>query len=112
HTVAGLRVSIAAADGGGGGGVQRLDRVHGHSLRLEVGAAYWASATFAVTDRPGRNWSRPGWPAAKRMRTGTRCTILVKLPVPGSKGSSAKREPEPGARLSTVPVKACPGSAS
>ena len=37
------------------------------------------------------------------MRTGTRCTILVKLPVALSGGSSENTEPEAGATLSTVP---------
>ena len=38
------------------------------------------------------------------MRTGTRCTILVKLPVAFSGGSRVNTEPEAGATLSTVPV--------
>ena len=37
------------------------------------------------------------------MRTGTRCTILVKLPVAFSGGSRLNTEPEAGATLSTVP---------
>ena len=37
------------------------------------------------------------------MRTGTRCTILVKLPVALSGGSSENTEPEAGATLTTVP---------
>jgi hypothetical protein len=37
------------------------------------------------------------------MRTGTRCTILVKLPVALSGGSSVNTEPEPAAMLSTIP---------
>ena len=46
------------------------------------------------------------------MRTGTRCTILVKLPVALSGGSSENTEPEAGATLSTVPSMSRPGSAS
>ena len=34
--------------------------------------------------------------------TGTRCTILVKLPVPGSNGSSANSAPEAGDTLWTL----------
>ena len=37
------------------------------------------------------------------MRTGTRCTILVKLPVAFSGGSRQNTEPEAGATLATVP---------
>ena len=46
------------------------------------------------------------------MRTGSRCTILVKLPVALSGGSSENTEPEAGEKLSTVPSMACSGSAS
>ena len=43
------------------------------------------------------------------MRTGTRCTILVKLPVALSGGSSENTEPDAGAKLSTVPSICVPG---
>ena len=47
------------------------------------------------------------------MRTGTRWTIFVKLPVAFSGGSRENCEPEPGAKLSTWPFSAgpaeCPG---
>ena len=46
------------------------------------------------------------------MRTGTRCTILVKLPVALSGGSSENTEPEAGATLATVPSILSPPSAS
>ena len=46
------------------------------------------------------------------MRTGSRCTILVKLPVALSGGSSENTEPEAGEKLSTVPWIVCSGSAS
>jgi hypothetical protein len=61
---------------------------------------YSVRFTEAVTERPGRSRSTPVWSGSRRIRTGTRCTILVKLPVPGSNGSSEKVEPEPGAKLS------------
>ena len=41
--------------------------------------------------------------AGTRMRTGRRCTILVKLPVALSGGSSENTEPEAGAKLATRP---------
>ena len=58
--------------------------------------------TLTTTDMPGRSSScvaqrRP----APRMRTGRRCTILVKLPVALSGGSSENTEPEAGATLAT-----------
>jgi hypothetical protein len=46
------------------------------------------------------------------MRTGTRCTILVELPVALSGGSSENTEPEVGATLTTVPSMLRPESAS
>ena len=46
------------------------------------------------------------------MRTGTRCTILVKLPVAFSGGSSENCEPEAGDTLDTMPLITRPSSAS
>ena len=46
------------------------------------------------------------------MRTGTRCTILVKLPVAFSGGSTLNCAPVAGARLATWPWNASPGSTS
>ena len=37
------------------------------------------------------------------MRTGSRCTILVKLPVALSGGSSENTEPDAGDKLDTAP---------
>ena len=54
-----------------------------------------------MTDRPGRSVSTTVWFGSKLIRIGTRWTILVKLPVPGSNGSREKLEP--GAKLSTAP---------
>ena len=39
-----------------------------------------------------------------RMRTGSRCTIFVKLPVALSGGSSVNTEPAPAEMLSTTPL--------
>ena len=68
--------------------------------------------TVTVLERPGRRRSSPGWPGSRLIRTGMRWTILVKLPVPGSNGSSENCEPEPGAKLSTSPFSGRPGRAS
>ena len=46
----------------------------------------------------------PARPAGRAIRTGTRCTTLVKLPVAFSAGSSENTEPEAGASDSTVPL--------
>ena len=43
------------------------------------------------------------------IRTGTRCTTFVKLPVALSGGSRANRAPVAGLTLSTVPRNSCPG---
>ena len=55
---------------------------------------------------PGRSrrWSVTA--AGRRMRTASRCTILVKLPVALSGGSSENTEPEAGDTLATVPLMA------
>ncbi len=46
------------------------------------------------------------------MRTGSRCTILVKLPVAFSGGSKLNSEPLAGAKLSTLPSMRLPENAS
>ena len=70
------------------------------------------SATVTRAERPGRRRATSGWPGSRRRRTGTRWTILVKLPTPGSKGSSANSDPVPGAKLSTWAFRVTPGRAS
>src|SRR5579885_3209437 len=62
--------------------------------------------TVTTTDMPGTiRFSKPFvLGRSKRIFTGTRWTILVKLPVALSDGKRAKVEPEPGDRLSTVPA--------
>ena len=59
---------------------------------------------MTVTDRPGRNSRASGPSRGKAIRTGTRCTILVKLPVALSGGSRLNWAPLAGAKLSTVPA--------
>ena len=55
------------------------------------------------TDMPGRNRLASGSSALTTILTGMRWTILVKLPVALSGGSSANSWPLAGARLSTWP---------
>ncbi|MNR63841.1 hypothetical protein D3C85_1862850 [compost metagenome] len=57
-------------------------------------------STSAVTDRPGRRWPSTLSAGSRWMRTGTRWTILVKLPVAFSGGNTLNCEPLAGARLS------------
>ena len=60
--------------------------------------------TLTTTDMPGRSTPCSATSAGTRMRTGRRCTILVKLPVALSGGSSANSRPLAGDRLSTWPL--------
>ena len=66
-------------------------------------------STVTVTDRPGRSIRASGASAGKAMRTGTRCTILVKLPVALSGGSRLNWAPLAGAKLSIGRSTAGPG---
>ena len=66
-------------------------------------------STATTTDMPGRIRSSAATLAGTRMRTGTRCTTLVKLPVALSGGSRLKTEPDAGATLATVPLMSWPG---
>ena len=68
--------------------------------------------TLTTTDMPGRSNPSRATSRGTVMRTGSRCTILVKLPVALSGGSSENTAPEAGEKLSTVPSIACSGSAS
>jgi hypothetical protein len=45
---------------------------------------------------PGRSWCSGSWPGSSTIFTGTRCTILVKLPVALSGGSRANSRPLAG----------------
>ncbi|MEH2561921.1 hypothetical protein V1289_001548 [Bradyrhizobium sp. AZCC 2289] len=58
--------------------------------------------TVGTADMPGRSRPFRLWPSST-IFTGTRCTILVKLPVALSGGSSANSRPLAGDRLSTWP---------
>ena len=64
-----------------------------------------------MTERPGRSLPS-ALSAGIAIRTGTRCTILVKLPVAFSGGRSENCEPDAGATLSTVPSIVAPSRAS
>ena len=57
---------------------------------------------LVTTDMPGSRRSS-GWSGSNWIRTGTRCTTLVKLPVALSGGNSANCEPLAGAIRSTRP---------
>ncbi len=86
----------------------------GAAMRPTVVAliSHHAGRPPAVTDKPGR--SRPSSDASpsSRIRTGTRCTILVKLPVAFSGGSTLNCAPVAGARLATWPWNVTSGSTS
>ena len=97
-------------------------RVHGVPTRLsslQSGSRGASEATApglvltsTTTDMPGRSSPRSATSAGTRTRTASRCTILVKLPVALSGGSSENTEPEAGATLCTTPSIFSPGSAS
>src|SRR5207248_10837113 len=69
-------------------------------------------STVIVTDSPGRNSPAIAASAGTAIRTGTRCTILVKLPVALTGGSRLNWAPLAGAKLSTRPVSGRSGYAS
>ncbi len=75
-------------------GVHQLAATTGSGLRV---------STITSVERPGSSLpaSAPG--SGMRIFTGTRCTILVKLPVAFSGGSRANLAPVAGARLSMIP---------
>ncbi len=68
--------------------------------------------TLTTTDMPGLSRDCSATAAGTRMRTGKRCTILVKLPVALSGGSNEKTEPDAGATLATRPSSLRSGNAS
>ena len=63
--------------------------------------------TVGTADMPGRSRPFRLW-SSSTIFTGTRCTILVKLPVALSGGSSANSRPLAGDRLSTWPFSLVP----
>src|SRR6185437_3463162 len=69
-------------------------------------------STSTSAERPGRSSPRSFSSGASAMRTGTRCTILVKLPVAFAGGSRLKSEPLAGAKLSMKPWRLRSGKAS
>ena len=64
-------------------------------------------STVGSADMPGRSRPFRLW-SSSTIFTGTRCTILVKLPVALSGGSSANSRPLAGDRLSTWPFSLVP----
>src|SRR5262249_39316591 len=83
----------------------------GHRGHSTLAAASRVS-TLTVVERPGRKAPSLDSASLSMMRTGTRCTILVKLPVAFSGGITLNTAPVPGARLCTWPCQTLPGSAS
>ena len=65
----------------------------------------WLSArrTVGSTETPSGSGRFGSMPLSITIFTGTRCTILTKLPVAFSGGNAVKREPEPSWMLSTWP---------
>ncbi len=61
------------------------------------------TSTFASIDRPTRSGCAASSLASSAMRTGTRCTTLIQLPVAFCAGSSAKAAPVPAPRPATRP---------
>src|SRR2546427_7866867 len=75
------------------------------------GIAYFVvMVTFTLI--PGRSGCAASFFPSSRIRTGIRCTTLVKFPVALSGGSSENFAPVAGERLSTCPLKCRPGYAS
>jgi hypothetical protein len=56
-------------------------------------------STVATVERPGLILPNDASPSSSSIRTGTRCTIFVKLPVAFSGGITLKTAPVAGARL-------------
>ena len=81
--------------------VLAMDRARGTS----ASTLPLASCTSTVTsiDRPISSGWRASSSGRSAMRTGTRCTILIQLPVAFCAGSSEKAEPVPAPRPSTWP---------
>ena len=85
-----------------------------YSLMLAVleGSAEVRISTSTTTDRPGRSRPFCATSGLTVTRTGTRWTILVKLPVAFSGGSRLNTAPAAGETLSTVPTMSVSGKAS
>src|SRR6185436_20420491 len=69
-------------------------------------------STWTLADRPGRSGRFPEHGLVTAMRTGTRCTTLMKLPVALSGGSRANFAPVAPLTLATVPWATQPPYAS
>src|SRR5207249_11167961 len=80
--------------------------------RRQGGGSHYLVVIVTTTLIPGRNGWAESFFVSGRIRTGTRCTTLVKLPVALSGGSSENLAPVAGDRLSTCPFACRPGYAS
>ena len=86
------------------------ERAEQGRLRRVAGSRVW---TVATTERPGPQRDLPSARLrGSAMRTATRCTTLVKLPVALSGGSSENCAPEAGETDDTTPSTTLPSSAS
>src|SRR5215813_6336030 len=110
---AGCSVVMAMSSRSGGGGVHQGQSAEDGALEATRCAASRAAIaadlvlTVGSADMPGRN--KPfRLLSSNTIFTGTRCTILVKLPVALSGGSSANSRPLAGDRLSTWPFSRAP----
>src|SRR5262249_20084553 len=91
--------------------IDQRDGTHRRASRVAF-VPFGRSDTRATTERPGRNVASSATLPSSRIRTGTRWTILVKLPVAFSGGITLNWAPVAGARLATTPDKVMPGRAS
>src|SRR5262249_558234 len=98
------------------GSSDRDQLVAGRTLTLvnfcELTGAPGLVLTLTTTDMPGRSRDCSATAAGTRMRTGSRCTILVELPCAFAGGRRENTEPEAGATLATLPSSLRPGNAS
>src|SRR5262249_40924485 len=88
-----------------GGVAAAADGCRRHNASLAI----WMRVT---TDIPGRSCAIKGCPGSNSIRTGTRCTTLVKLPVALSGGSKANVDPLAGETRSTWPRRVTSGNVS
>src|SRR5690606_35570839 len=76
------------------------------SWRCGSGASWspsWLTSTSTSIDRPTRSGCAFSSSGSSSMRTGTRCTTLIQLPVAFCAGRSAKALPVPASSPTTVP---------
>ena len=75
----------------------------GGALRQHRRRCWSCRSTSTLIDRPTRSGCSPSSFGSSAMRTGTRCTILIQLPVAFCAGSSENALPVPAPRPATLP---------